>query len=283
MKYAIIGLGFVSARHLDAIVATSGRLWMACDIDKEKEQKVRSFIGCRFFTDYKEMMGHKDFDEVDYVVICTPNHLHLDMIQRARLLGKKVICEKPVVLDPEDIYSLDKNVNVVMQLRHSPLLPAMLAAVKPKCNQAYLKINIHRGEWYFNTWKHDVEKSGGLFVNIGIHYFDIINSLFGGFLRRGGNIYKQSKFVIEGKRAYGMLQNEKMDIVKWEIDITVPMDNQIRCLDINGKFFNLGQKFEGLHTKVYECVLADMGLRPLQTIDSLKLASKLQKIAERGL
>ena len=40
-----------------------------------------------------------------------------------------------------------------------------------------------RGLWYEQSWKGDVERSGGLATNIGIHMFDLLGWLFGPLLR----------------------------------------------------------------------------------------------------
>jgi len=37
-----------------------------------------------------------------------------------------------------------------------------------------------RGAWYHSSWKGSEEKSGGLVMNIGVHFFDMLIWLFGG-------------------------------------------------------------------------------------------------------
>ena len=32
-----------------------------------------------------------------------------------------------------------------------------------------------RGKWYHHSWKGNVERSGGLTLNIGVHFFDFFN------------------------------------------------------------------------------------------------------------
>ena len=36
-----------------------------------------------------------------------------------------------------------------------------------------------RGKWYFISWKGDDAKSGRISSNIGIHFFDMLNWVFG--------------------------------------------------------------------------------------------------------
>jgi predicted dehydrogenase len=111
-KFAIIGLGFISDRHIKTIDDIGGKIVCACDIIEAKRLKIMG--DCRevnevqnyilketspsFFVDWNKMMKSDRFEEVDYVVILTPNDLHLPMIYEARKREKKVICEKPLVL-----------------------------------------------------------------------------------------------------------------------------------------------------------------------------------------
>jgi len=37
-----------------------------------------------------------------------------------------------------------------------------------------------RGNWYFTSWKGELQKSGGIATNIGIHFFDMLIWIFGG-------------------------------------------------------------------------------------------------------
>lgn len=36
-----------------------------------------------------------------------------------------------------------------------------------------------RGKWYFTSWKGDLQKSGGIATNIGVHFYDLLGWLFG--------------------------------------------------------------------------------------------------------
>ena len=48
---------------------------------------------------YEEMLENPDIDVVD---ICTPNNLHLDMIEKAVAAGKHILCEKPLAVNLEE-------------------------------------------------------------------------------------------------------------------------------------------------------------------------------------
>jgi hypothetical protein len=66
---------------------------------------------------------------IDYLTICSPNHLHDAHIRLALRLGANVICEKPLVLNPWNLDALQKleqeygkKVYTILQLRVHPAL-----------------------------------------------------------------------------------------------------------------------------------------------------------------
>ncbi len=270
MNYAIIGLGFISQKHIEAIEVTGGKLLMACDIDELKHSKVE----CDCFYDWKMMFYSGYFKNVDIVSICTPNYLHYEMIMEVRKKGKIIICEKPLVLNFNHLISISNNVNVVMQLRYSPILDEIRKSIKKNYNFIELKIDIHRGEWYFKTWKNDKVQSGGLLMNIGIHYFDLLQLLFGDLEIHVSNCKE--------KQAFGILVNNNSEI-RYNISLNAPMDNQRRQLIVNGNKFNLSREFDNLHTKVYEDVLSGGGIKPSEAYKSIWLTKKLQDLGDSNL
>src|SRR3990167_6165931 len=164
MKYAVIGLGFIFPRHKEAIEKTGGEIILTCDIDETKKAD---------FTSWETMFDSPKFDTVDAVVICTPNYLHSSIARRALARGKKVLCEKPLSIDGVDGL---EGVNTVLQLRYHPEV-IRAKALKPYSIE--LRLNFKRGDDYFNGWKGDNSKSGGLLYNLGIHYFDLLFYLLG--------------------------------------------------------------------------------------------------------
>ena len=66
--------------------------------------------------------------DIDYVVVCSPNHLHFSHCATAMRMGADVICEKPLVLHPRDLQKLEKiqadtnrSVFSILQLRLHPI------------------------------------------------------------------------------------------------------------------------------------------------------------------
>ncbi len=50
-----------------------------------------------------------------------------------------------------------------------------------------------RGNWYYISWKGDIQKSGGIATNIGIHFFDMLGWIFGEVKNNVVNISEPNK------------------------------------------------------------------------------------------
>ncbi len=95
IRLGIIGVGVVAqVNHLPALKARRDvEVVAVCDDDVEKARMVAQHFGIgRALADYETLLR---LDEIDAVIIATPNHLHASMTQAALGYGKHVLCEKP--------------------------------------------------------------------------------------------------------------------------------------------------------------------------------------------
>ncbi len=122
---AIIGCGAIHTCHVDALRHVPGAVLRAIvDIDSEKGSRLAADYGCQFYQDYREMLLD---DAIDVVHICTPHYLHKPMILAALAAGKQVFCEKPVVMNPQEVSDIQaaatiaqRHVGVCYQNRLNP-------------------------------------------------------------------------------------------------------------------------------------------------------------------
>lgn len=257
-RFAVIGLGFIFDRHLAAIEHVGGKLTVACDLDPAKEEKLDSSV--KFYSDLEKFLTSPEFTEVDYVSICTPNFTHKDLAARCLRLGKTVLCEKPLVLKESDLDELKgveaetgKRVFTVLQLRQSPNLQQLRYELQNTgvAHFASIDLNMHRGEFYWEGWKGDLSRSGGLLFNIGVHYFDLLCWLF-------GDVTYCQIGELTDKRGHGVLKFGDVQCT-WNLDLTAPKDNQKRNLIINQERLNLTRMLESLHNSVYELLVKGEG------------------------
>lgn len=270
--FAIIGLGFISSKHIEAIKKVGGKIIAGSDIDQSKAHKIGDG---KFFLNWEDIFEDVETKDVEWVVICTPNNLHYPMTLKAVQLGKKVILEKPAVLKLEHLEELKKysdQIYNIFQLRfNKELLKFIEKRDSNKEYKANFEVCVHRDDWYFTSWKNNKEQSGGLMFNIGVHYFDILCWLFGqpkkiGLL--GNQTDRTAKGIITFKNC----------VANWKLSIDQPMDNQYRYLEIDGKKIDLSQGFENLHTKIYKEALLGNRIKIEEIEQTIKLLTDYNKI-----
>lgn len=278
-NFAITGVaGYIAPRHLKAIKDTGNNLVAALDPNDSVGILDSYFGNVQFFTDperfdrhLEKLMRKQDTDKIDYLSICSPNHLHDAHIRMAMRVKANAICEKPLVLNPWNLDLLQeieqetgKKVYNILQLReHQTIIDLKNRIDSEKATQKYdidLSYMTTRGNWYLYSWKGQVEKSGGLVTNIGIHFFDMLVWIF-------GKVEKIELHLSSPKTAAGYLELERAR-VKWFLSIDgdlLPTDvkaankKTFRSIKINGQEFEFSEGFTDLHTIVYQQILAGKG------------------------
>jgi predicted dehydrogenase len=98
VRVAVVGAGAISQlAHLPVLSKARGAVLTAlCDNDGPKARSLADRFGVRdVFTDIDDLF---DFDQVDAVIIATPNHLHEPHVLAALRAGVDVLCERPLSL-----------------------------------------------------------------------------------------------------------------------------------------------------------------------------------------
>ncbi len=257
-KFSIIGTGFILPRHIQAIAHIGGEI---IDVVNDKRGKY----------DWSAMV---ETTKADYISILTPNDLHFKMIEKAHNKGKTVLCEKPICILPEDFnYLLGyDNVFTVLQLRHHLLVKEI--EVKD-FNEIEVDISVYRDKSYYNSWKGDSKRSGGILYNLGIHYFDLLTYLF-------GNVKKIDEAKVSDKEASGIIQGDNFKC-KFYLTTDAKQNEQKRIFKINGRYFNFSSQdnlsFEDLHKFVYEDLIRGKGVRPTDIKDLMFLIEAIKEYA----
>jgi predicted dehydrogenase len=97
LRAGIAGVGFSGALHARSASLAGARLVGIAASTAERAAAAAPELGAeRPFDSAEELVGSAD---IDVVHICTPNYLHLPLVEAAFAAGKHVICEKPLALD----------------------------------------------------------------------------------------------------------------------------------------------------------------------------------------
>jgi len=278
---------------MKAIKAVGGDLVVALDPNDSVGVMDSYFPDAHFFVEFERFDRHVDKlrrsgNGIDYVAICSPNYLHDAHCRFALRSGADAICEKPLVLNPWNIDGLaeiererNKRISTILQLRLHPAIIALKEKVEKSGGSDYdvvLTYITSRGRWYHVSWKGDEGKSGGVATNIGIHFFDMIGWVFGGF-------ESQSLQLRDESRAAGVIRCKKAN-VRWYLSIDrsdLPAglkqgQTTYRSIKVDGEEVEFSEGFTDLHTKSYEEILAGRGFGIDVVRPSIEMASSIRKL-----
>lgn len=302
-NFAITGLaGYVAPRHLIAIQETGNRLVAALD-PHDSVGIIDSYApDARFFPEPERFDRHLeklrrrgDEFRVHWFSICSPNYLHDAHIRMAFRLDADAICEKPIVLNPWNLDALQeledetgRRVWNVLQLRLHPSITALKERIDRETPDDKYEIELTyitpRGPWYLSSWKGNLERSGGLATNIGVHFYDMLMWVF-------GNVEKSEVHIAEPTRTAGYLELEKARI-KWYLSIDrkdSPLyDGTIspctyRVLKINDEEMEFSRGFTDLHTQLYRQTLAGKGYGIEDVRPSIRLIHNIRESTSIGI
>ncbi len=295
-NFVLIGAaGYIAPKHMKAIKETGNNLLAALDKHDSAGILDTYFPDTHFFTEFERFDRHceklrREGVKIDYVSVCSPNYLHDAHIRFGFRIGADVICEKPVVLNPWNVDALleieketGKNVYSILQLRLLPAIKALKKRIQDQPSAQKYRISLQyvsaRGHWYLNSWKGDVQKSGGITTNIGLHFFDMLLWLF-------GDVQALSVNEMSPIRASGKIELERANI-NWMLSISekdLPAaekakgNKTFRSLTIDGEDIDFSNGFEQLHTKSYEEVLTGRGIRLAETKKSIQLVHDIRNL-----
>lgn len=286
--------GYIAPRHLKAIKDTGNVLVAALDPFDSVGIMDSYFPETEFFTQselFEQFLedNRRASQAIDYVSVCSPNYLHEPHIRMALRSGADAICEKPLVLNPEDILRLKdieaetgKRVWTILQLRtHEALLrlKERLDSEPAKKRDINLTYITSRGTWYLRSWKGRLEQSGGLATNIGVHFFDMLTWLFGKVEQV--EVHRRDDTV-----AAGYLELERAR-VRWFLSVDVnyvPAElraqgkRTFRSMLMDGEEIEFSDGFTELHTRVYERTLAGQGFSLDDTYQAIAAVSQIRNL-----
>ncbi len=274
-NFALIGVGgYIAPRHLKAIKETGNNLVAAYDKNDSVGIIDSYFPKASFFTEQELFDRHNNWfkaqgNTIDYLSVCSPNYLHDAHTRYGLRLGCDVICEKPVVLSPWNIDALEEIENetghrafTIFQLRLHPAVVELKKKIeqgpKDKVYDVDLTYITPRGYWYYASWKGNLQKSGGVATNIGVHFYDMLQWVF-------GPVQKNVVHVASHDRVAGYLELCQAR-VRYFLSINgdhVPEGHtgSYRSITVDGSEFEFSTGFTDLHTRSYEEVLAGRGFR----------------------
>ncbi|MBT4907092.1 MAG: Gfo/Idh/MocA family oxidoreductase [Rhodospirillaceae bacterium] len=190
MRVGIVGIGWWSDVLAGVIAKTEKLELRACYTRSEdKAAKFAAEFGCEAMPSYEAMLA---LDDLDGVILTTPNSAHLPGTKAAAAAGKHVFVEKPVsnsIADGRAMIAACEAAGVVLAVGHSYRRNGALRHLKHLIDSGDLgRISLAEGVFSNDNglklkpgvWRTDpAEIPGGCLMQIGIHQIDNLLYLLG--------------------------------------------------------------------------------------------------------
>jgi len=206
-----------------------------------------------------------------------------------------VICEKPLVLNPWNIDALKKveenegkKINTILQLRLHQAIIDLKKKIEQNPKDKIFDVDLtyitSRGNWYYSSWKGDVHKSGGIATNIGVHFYDMLQWVFG---ETKTNIVH----IASHDRVAGFLELERAR-VRYFLSINaehLPANAvqgekcTFRTICIDGEEFEFSGGFTELHSESYRHILAGNGFGIEESRNAINTVYEIRRATPVGL
>lgn len=184
VQLALVGCGR-NASALAAGAASSDlcELTVALDIDPKAARSVARAAGARAHVGDLESLLESDADEVQAVIVNTPNDLHADIARTAIAAGRHVLVEKPLALSADAAATVQRAAEIAgvrLMVAHTlRFMPANVQVHRALAAGELGRPGMLRSHRWLRRfpgppggWKHDPARSGGLAVHEAVHEID---------------------------------------------------------------------------------------------------------------
>jgi len=192
VNIGIVGTGargvFAFTRPLTEHYADRVNIMALCDRNEVRLNiaKESAGEGARTFTDYDEFLKQ---DDLDAVIVATPDHTHADLTVRALESGKHVYCEKPMATQAGDCRRMveaaercSRILQVGLNLRYTRIMQQLIDLVRRGDVGEVIMASATEtleGGGHFARWHRKKEYTGGILLQKGCHTLDLLNWVIG--------------------------------------------------------------------------------------------------------
>lgn len=189
LGYGIIGCGWVFPSHAIGVRSLRNRgvdLVGVADVDGGRARRAAEEYGARdWYTDYRDLLAR---DDIHFVSVCLPHHLHRTVVVEATRAGKHVLCEKPLAISVADADAMiaaaraaGVQLSVIFQHRYDPWYRRLYQAVRGGAFGHILSATVlHRSPLradpeHASPWRDRWDAvGGGVLMMQAIHFLDIL-------------------------------------------------------------------------------------------------------------
>ncbi len=190
LKVACLGMGWWSDVLADAMKRSIRFEIVSCYTrSDEKRQAFANKYGCAAAPSYEAILKDKS---IVAVVNTTPNNVHLETTRAAAAAGKHVFLDKPIantIADARALTEACRKAGVVLALGYQRRKETHFRWIRKQIDDGVFgklvnaEANISRdrlGQFQAGSWRYTAEgMPGGVMLQIGIHYSDVLEYLMG--------------------------------------------------------------------------------------------------------
>ena len=186
-RIGVIGCGAIARRaHLPALarLSTTARVVATADVNEDAARAAAAPWDATVYPDYRRLL---DRDDIEVVVVATPEYLHREQVVAAAAAGKHVLCEKPIaptLADADAMIAACEAAGVRLMIGHSRRFTLRYLRVRAALDRGdigevrLIRENERRprqgGYWTDGHWTGDPARSVGTALTNGIHETDLM-------------------------------------------------------------------------------------------------------------
>ena len=190
LRVGCIGMGWWSDVLADAMKRSTQFEIAACYTRSDEKRKAfASKYGCKPAASFDEILGDPG---ISAVINTTPNNVHRETTCAAAQAGKHVFLDKPIantIADARALTEACRKARVVLALGYQRRKESHFRWVRKQIDDGVFgklvnaEANISRdrlGQFDLKSWRYTAEgMPGGVMLQIGIHYTDVLEYLLG--------------------------------------------------------------------------------------------------------
>jgi len=183
VRAGLVGFGAWGQHHANAIKVTEGvdLVAIAARSDASTTAAKEAYPSADVYSDFNELIARDDLDFVDVVV---PSHLHHAVATAVLGSGKHLLLEKPmgVSLDEcDDMIRLANDKKCLFAVGHELRLSSMWGKAKSMIDEGfigdplYALVELSRNPYRQGAdgWRYDIDRVGSWILEEPIHFFDL--------------------------------------------------------------------------------------------------------------
>ncbi len=189
LNFCVVGCGGFGSRRVNALRKIGAPISCLVDVNEKLVSKLAEEVGCDYETDYTKAVKR---DDVDCVVVATPNKFHAPVAIAALNAGKHVICEKPLARTGKEAHEMveaaernkvflktGSNLRYFSNVKKAKELVDGGAIGQPIFIRGWIG---HDGQKVLHAWNIDPDMAGGgTLLDNGAHILDLFRWFMGDF------------------------------------------------------------------------------------------------------